>query len=169
MHVAVPLDLKAVFGDRFRIALDESYQAQGKGREAEKVWCYRIECRFGHIYLHGRLSLGAGTDRRGIIAKLKRLAGCSVHQEGDRELIVVFDPADFEAVAAVMKPKRRRCQSEKQKAALAKTRDLRIEKLKQSARAKRGSKRLTSHDLITDDFQPRPTIIVGSLSDVAVL
>jgi len=79
-----------------------------------------IPCRFGHIYPHGDDMLAASVDGHPNVAGvLRRLSCCLIHQDGDDgELTAVFDVADFDRVAQVMKPRRRRRLSEARRAQL---------------------------------------------------
>jgi hypothetical protein len=108
--MATCVDLKAQFGDRFRITYEESYSAdRGDGARAQDPWLLIMPCRYGRIYPHGGDLLGASTDRRGATARaLAALPGVRVVQDGSDGINVTFPKAEFEAVAAIMKPKRRR-------------------------------------------------------------
>jgi hypothetical protein len=104
------IDLKALFGSDYRIAYDESYAAE-RGDDARRhdPWLLTIPCRFGHIYPQGGSLLGASTDRRGPVAnRLAALPCVRVIQDGDDGLNTLFDVTDFDEVAQVMKPRRRR-------------------------------------------------------------
>jgi hypothetical protein len=104
------LDLKVHFGDRFRVIHEESYLADhGEHGRAQDLWLLLIPCRHGHIYPHGGEMLGASTNRRGAVARHITAQPCvSVVQDGDDGVNVVFPMTDFDTVAAIMKPKRRR-------------------------------------------------------------
>jgi hypothetical protein len=104
------IDLKESYGDRYKIRHEQSYQAErGKGGRRHDPWTLVILCRHGHVYPHGGDYLGASTDRRGPIAKqLAALECVRVGQDGDDGINAVFHVDDFDQVAAVMKPKRRR-------------------------------------------------------------
>jgi hypothetical protein len=103
------IDLKVRFGDRFRVIHEESYLADhGERGRACDPWLQLIPCRNGHIYPHGAL-LGASTNNRGPTARaLAALPGVRVVQDGDDGINAVFPIAEFEAVAAILKPRRRR-------------------------------------------------------------
>ncbi len=97
------IDLKRQFGRRYRVRCEE-----GKARISDP-WLAVVECRHGHIYPHGGDQLGAATLRRGPVAKRLAALECTeVVADADDGVNVVFDIADFAAVAAVMKPRRRR-------------------------------------------------------------
>jgi hypothetical protein len=63
-----------------------------------------------------RAPIGAPGSRDAWRPCLAALPGCRVHQDGDDGLTVVFAEAMFEAVAAILKPRRRRCWSEAERA-----------------------------------------------------
>jgi hypothetical protein len=105
------VNLRERFGRRYRVEYEESHQAQyGPNARIEDPWLMVIPCHYGHIYPHGGTTLAASVDGHPNVAgQLRQLACCRVHQDGDfGELTVIFDVADFPAVARVMKPRRRR-------------------------------------------------------------
>jgi hypothetical protein len=107
------LNLKTHFGKQFRVKREE-------GSEAGDPYGLLIECRHGHIYLHGLNRLGASTNSRGPIAKqLAALLGVTVVQDGSDGINATFEPEQFEAVAAIIRPKRRRRLSAEHRAKLA--------------------------------------------------
>lgn len=101
------IDLKARYGSVYRITLDESAELTGQTK-AERLWLYRIVCKRGHIYVHGKNTLGAFCDRKLIGRKLALLEGVTVHQRGDVEIAVTFDPAILPQVAELLQPIKRR-------------------------------------------------------------
>ena len=104
------IDLKEHFGDHYRTFYEDSYAAErgDKGRTHDP-WLLTVACRHGHIYPHGGTMLGASTNSRGPIANRLAAPPCvRVVQEGDDGVNVVFDVGDFDQVAAVMRPRRRR-------------------------------------------------------------
>jgi hypothetical protein len=104
------IDLKERFSDRYRVAYEDSYTAErGSGGRAHDPWLLTIPCKHGHIYPHGCEWLAASTDHRGPIAnRLAAVPGARVVQDGDDGINVVFHVDDFDQVAEVIKPKRRR-------------------------------------------------------------
>ena len=112
------IDLKEHFGDLYRVVYEESYQAErGHNGRAHDPWLLTIPCRHGHIYPHGGTQLGASTNTLGPIAnRLAALPGVRVVQDGDDGVNIVFDVGDFDQVAAVMQPKRRRRLTPEQRA-----------------------------------------------------
>lgn len=82
-------------------------------------WYWRILCKNGHIYPHGGDLLGVSTDLRGSIAtRLATSPFVNVVQNGDDGINAVFAVQDFDHVAAIMKPRRRRRLSPSHRAAL---------------------------------------------------
>jgi hypothetical protein len=117
------VDLRATFGDEYRVEHEESHEAESPDfRAQESAWLSVIPCRHGCIYPHGGRTLAAFTSSRGCAERLQALPGVRVHQDGQagraRELTVLFDVGDFDRVAAVLEPKRRRRLSEAHKAKL---------------------------------------------------
>ena len=112
------IDLKARFGARYRITHDQAHAAEyGENSRVYDPWLAMIPCRHGHVYPHGGELLAASTDRRGAISKrLSILPGVRLLQDGDDGVNVVFHIKDFDAVAAILKPRRRRQLTPEQKA-----------------------------------------------------
>jgi hypothetical protein len=106
------LNLKSRFGKQFRVTREA-------GSEKGDPFGLLIACRHGHIYLHGVNRLGVATDTRGPIAKrLAALPGLTIVQDGSDGINCTFAPELFEAVAAVIRPKRRRRLSPEHRAKL---------------------------------------------------
>jgi hypothetical protein len=104
------IDLDEFFGRQFQVTNEESYYGElGEGGRLKDPWLRIIPCRHGHIYPHGGDYLGASTDHRGPVAgRLAALPSVRLVQDGDDGINVVFHVHDFDTVAEVMKPKRRR-------------------------------------------------------------
>lgn len=100
------IDLKAQYGSTYRITLDPSAEMAGQTKE-ERLWLYRIPCRYGHIYVHGKERLGAYTNRRLMISRLLALPGMKLHQRGDSEVAVTFDPGCLEQVTQLLQAYKR--------------------------------------------------------------
>lgn len=99
-----PIDLKALAGDRYRLALDPSADAEPR---SERAWFVRIPCKRGFISPHGPgLLAGYGSGR--VVARLLAIPGARVHQRGDQEVRVLFGPESLDAVADVLGARRRR-------------------------------------------------------------
>lgn len=113
--MSIPIDLRAEFGHRWRIGLDEA--AGGRWKDP---WHFQIICRHGHIVPWGGDQLAASTNAAGAIAnRLKSLAGVEVVHDGDDGATVVFPRPLLKVVAAVMKPRSARRTTPAQAAALA--------------------------------------------------
>jgi hypothetical protein len=107
------IDLKASYGNTYRITFDEAASIPGQTR-AERRWLERIPCKYGHIYVAGTGTLGAYAEGRLVTGKLARLPGVRVRQRGDTEVAVDFPPEVFPAVAALLGARKRRRVSEEQ-------------------------------------------------------
>jgi hypothetical protein len=99
------IDLKARFGDRYKIVLDESASVD-TDRET-RLWCYRIPCRYGFISVWGEDTLAGYTDRARMISRLIAVPGVTVRRRGDTECRVIFPPRCSDAVADVLQARRR--------------------------------------------------------------
>jgi hypothetical protein len=109
-----PIDLRAEFGHRWKIGLDEA----ARGRWTDP-WNFKVLCRYGEIVPWGNGLLAASTARAGAVAnRLKALAGVEVVHDGDDGATVTFTIAVVKAVAVVMKPRTVRKVSPAQMAAL---------------------------------------------------
>lgn len=104
------IDLQKVFGDKYRIDRDPAYFAEyGENARIPDPWYWRIGCTHGYIYPQGGELLGASTIRRGAIAnRLAAVPGVSIAQDGDDGINVIFPIEIFDAVAKIMKPRKRR-------------------------------------------------------------
>lgn len=114
------IDLKATYGRRFKVALEESYHAQQGRREArDALWLQIIPGRLGHVFPHGGNMLAASTNSNGPTArKLVALPGVVLWQNGSDGVTVLFSPDQLEAVAALLHLRRRRVLSEAARAHL---------------------------------------------------
>lgn len=112
------IDLKALFGRDYQVTYEESYRAErGKCGRGHDPWLLVMPCRHGHIYPHGEDYLAASTNHRGRVARrLAALPFVRIVQDGSDGINVEFHSDDFDQVAAVMKPKRRRRLTDNQRA-----------------------------------------------------
>ena len=113
------IDLRQRFGHEYKIGHDSAYNADyGPHARRQDPWLLTILCRHGHIYPHGGTTLAASTNCRGAIARrLMLLSRCEVQQDGEDGVTVLFDLADFDQVAAIILPRRRRRLNEAQRLA----------------------------------------------------
>ena len=112
-------DLHERFGDRYKIEHAESYAAERpEFRSQEEVWLQIIPCRFGHVYPYGGSALAVFVDGHPKLAgRLKRQGCCRVYCDGDDGTTLLFDVADFDKVAEIMRPKKRRRMTPEQRQA----------------------------------------------------
>src|SRR5262245_45891867 len=105
------IDLRPWLGDRDRIGWDP---ADASGHR--DPWLMTVPCRFGTVYPHGGDRLAVeGDGHKNVVARLRRLAGVRLHQGGDREFTFVFHGSLFLAVAALVRPRKRRRMTEEQR------------------------------------------------------
>jgi len=103
------INLRQRFGSRLRISYDPCHDAKGRCRESLDPWMMQISCRCGTIYPWGGDLLVIGMDNHNTVAKrVAAISGCEVIQDGERERSVRFHVDAFDAVAAIVKPKRKR-------------------------------------------------------------
>jgi hypothetical protein len=104
------VNLKDRFGSRYRAWHENTIWGGPKAVFPSDPWLQVIPCQFGHIAPWGGELLAASVDgHRGVAGRLRRLACVSVVQDGDfGELTATFHVDDFDAVAEVMRPRRRR-------------------------------------------------------------
>jgi hypothetical protein len=97
------------FGDKYKIGWDSCYNPKGRPKEKLAPWYMTVPCERGTIYPHGDLKLGVMVDYRPITANLLAESGvCELYQDCDREKTFLFDVADFDTVAEIVKPRRKR-------------------------------------------------------------
>ena len=119
------VNLLGRFGQGYRITYDPTDIPKHRHRANLDPWMMQIDCRCGIIYPHGGTLLAVEVDSRPTTARRLLESGvCTLYQDGNREKTLTFDVAVFEAVAAIVKLRRRRRLTEEQKKAA-------IENLKQ--------------------------------------
>lgn len=97
------IDLHDRFGDVFQVARDPAAESR------VDPWSLVLLCRHGVIYPYGTSRLAAELDGHPCLARrLAALPGVSVIQDGDRERTFLFGLQQFDAVAAIIRPRRRR-------------------------------------------------------------
>jgi hypothetical protein len=107
------MNLKTRFGKQYRVELEA-------GGDKSDPLAYIMPCRHGHIFAHGKRTLGAATNSAGPIAKrLRAMPRVKVWQDGSDGLNVIFDVDDFDLIAELMRPRARRRLSPEHKAKLA--------------------------------------------------
>lgn len=115
------INLRETFGDCYKIGRDEAYAAEyGDGARRDDPWLQQIECRNGTICPWGGSKLAACTRALGSVAKdLRKLPFAEIAMDGSDGVNAVFDVADFDAIAEIMKPRRVRRYSEEQRRKMA--------------------------------------------------
>ena len=118
----MPIDLKATYGDDYRIELDESYFAESGSstKRCSNPWYFQIPGRLGHVAPYSGSRMIASLDPQKSNYRVKRLLelpGVEPFQVGDCEASVLFGLADFRAVAKFLGLRKRRKMSEEQRVA----------------------------------------------------
>jgi hypothetical protein len=105
----LPLDLKVIAADRYRLDLDESASLPSTDPTAEtKAWCRRIPCRYGFIGVHSDRELLAYCNARRLFKALLAIPTTRERQRGDNELTVSFDPGRLDKAANLLRARTRR-------------------------------------------------------------
>ena len=100
------VDLAARFGAVYRVVYEEGTSPQALPLD-ERAWYLRLPGRYGIIGPYGGSLLVVWTDHPRIGTRLRRLPFVQ-RVRGDRETVVVFEVADFEAVVRIVRLYRRR-------------------------------------------------------------
>jgi hypothetical protein len=79
---------------------------------------YRIPCKYGFISIHGLDTLAGFANTSIMAGKLVAVPGVKVHQRGDREVRVLFAPNMLDAIARLLRARRKRQVSEEERARL---------------------------------------------------
>jgi len=96
----MPINLRERFGDRFRISFDPAHT-----RKADP-WMMLLTFRGGNIYPHGGQHLAIEIEGRRFLRA--KLAAYQCIQDGDDFQAFRFHVDEFDAVAAIVRPHRRR-------------------------------------------------------------
>ena len=79
-----PLNLKELFGDRYKIAIDESAFCENESKR--NPWYFQIPCKYGHIYPISDKYLGFWCNSGGIKARMVReVNDIELVQDGEGE------------------------------------------------------------------------------------
>jgi hypothetical protein len=106
-----PFDLRPwAKAHRFRTRMEDSYAHETDPEtRADGQGYVEVVCRRGLIYPFDQITLLAWTSTRGVLPHLLALdSEVRVHQAGDLEAVVRFPVRLLDAVAAVLRPLRRR-------------------------------------------------------------
>ena len=117
------VNLREMFGKRWRISWDPVYEPRHVAQENHDLWMMQILCKGGIvIYPQGGRKLAVECDYHPQIARqLASIPGVELTQDGDHEKTFVFDVSLIDQIAAVVKPRRRRQHTEVNRARLAET------------------------------------------------
>src|SRR5262245_21483543 len=100
-----PLNLKTLYADCYVISRDREAAESARDRSP---WLYQIKTRVGVVYPYSDELLGITCDYRPRIAAELARRGLRLHQDGDDEKTFLATPAQFEAVAPLIRPRKRR-------------------------------------------------------------
>ena len=113
---ATCVNLTERFGDFFKIGFDPAYDPKHRPRDKLDPWYMLICCYRGEVYPHGGDTLVVEVEGRPIIRnRLAALDCTTVHQKGDNFGAFRFHVDDFDAVAEIVLPRKRRQVSEAEK------------------------------------------------------
>jgi hypothetical protein len=102
-----PMNLKGLFGHRYKIQLDESAFCAGESKN--DPWYYQIPCKYGHIYAYSDRLLAYYCDSGRMREKIHREhPEIEVCQWGDYEAVSLFTPGQLETIAIYARPRRKR-------------------------------------------------------------
>ena len=128
----IPVNLKDLFGDRYRVGLDDSTQHEPGARK--DPWHYVIPCRNGSISPFSDELLAFHCTARGIRTRLHRH-----HPEidvrnwsDDGEAIFLFRPDQFDLMTKYAKPRRKRRLSPEHRQKLVKAGSLALKSYRKS-------------------------------------
>jgi hypothetical protein len=114
------VNLRDLSAGRYRVTFDPAYHPRGVPRDQQDPWMMQIPCRGGiTIYPHGGTTLAVEVNGRPKRAFALRQLGLTGHQDGDADKTFLFDAADFDRVAAVVRPHRRQRYTAAQRRAMA--------------------------------------------------
>ncbi len=115
------IDLKRRFGKKYRIFMDEAWKAEDSQSNPDKVkdkpWYYEIRGKYGVIYLYGANKLAVRITGNRIKSRIKTEYRniLSLYLEAEDESIFLFNPETFEIVAKLIKARKKRQISEKER------------------------------------------------------
>ena len=114
------INLHERFGSKYRITFDEAYDPSHRPGDKLDPWYMEIPCRRGTVYPQGGNRLAVMVDGyRGLVKQMRQLPYLEIVQDGQSEATFVFDVADFDKVAELVKPWRKPRMSDEQRLAAA--------------------------------------------------
>ncbi len=131
------VDLKKQYGKKYRIFMDEAWDAEDSHSNPDKVkdkpWYYEIRGKYGTVYLYGTNKLAVRITGNRIKNRIKAEYAdiLSLYLEAEDESIFLFSPDNFEIVAKLIKAKRKRQITEEQrKLIIERTKEYRFQRSK---------------------------------------
>ena len=120
------IDLKKIYGKKYRIFMDEAWAVEDSQSNPDKVkdkpWYYEIRGKYGKIYLYSTKDniLAVHINSNVISNKIERenTAILSLYMKTEEGSVFLFKPETLEFVAKIIKARKKRQISEKQKAVL---------------------------------------------------
>lgn len=105
-----------MFGNEYKISTDPAYDPTGIRHDNLDPWYFTIPCKFGTIWAHGGKMLCIDIDYHDRIArKVGAIPGVRLKCDGDREKTFIFPVSLFGEVADLVKPRRRKQMTPKQR------------------------------------------------------
>lgn len=132
---ATCVNLKDLFGDRYRVAYEESYYAErGENGRLPQPELLLIPGRVGHVFPWDHERLAVSVDGHPKIAGMvKRLSFVEVVQDGDfGELTATFLVDHFPKVADIVHLRRRRQISDEQRARIVAIGSANLERMREA-------------------------------------
>lgn len=108
------VNLRRRFGGTYRVTFDPAYDP--KGRRPPDPWYMLIVGKRGVVYPYTADLLAVECDHRPRTAQKLAALGLRLVQDGDLEKTFAFPPEQFEAVAALILPRKRRVLTPEQRA-----------------------------------------------------
>jgi len=100
-----PLNVKELFGNRYRIECDPAAKSEPYGRR--NPWNFIIQCKYGEIYPFSDQLLAVLVVGPKKVAQLRRV-GYTLHQDADGEAVYLFPADRFDDVARLVHPRKRK-------------------------------------------------------------
>jgi len=108
--------LRNRFGDRYLITFDPAYDPRHRPKKSLDPRMTIIPCRYGEIYPFGGTELVVEVVARSRLKlRLSQLPAVRIHQDADDVCSFVFDANDFAEIAEIVRPRRRRIASDRQR------------------------------------------------------
>jgi hypothetical protein len=103
------LNLQELFGGRFVVRFDPAYDPCHRPGDCLDPWMMTMQSRLGTIFPHGGHRLAVEVEGRPSVRKrLDRLDCCQRYVRGERFATWLFHVRDFEQVAEVVRPAKKR-------------------------------------------------------------